>query len=139
MLSLYSFAVALGLYIILFVTVQPYKIAVYNKTDAPLLMALLMIVFSIGPYCVYVHHYCTLSSGQLFRSNISLLIVHGVENAHKKLINSYHMLNETDSSIHRSDTFQGCYKDGTNETRDCRYFAGLQLVLRLLFPLIFFS
>ena len=36
------------------------------------------------------------------------------------------------------DAFQGCYKDGTNGTRDCRYFAGLQLVLRLLFPLIFF-
>ena len=35
------------------------------------------------------------------------------------------------------DAFQGCYKDGTNGTRDCRYFTGLQLALRLLFPLIF--
>ena len=35
------------------------------------------------------------------------------------------------------DAFQGCYKDGTNRTRDCRYFAGLQLVLRLLVPFIF--
>ena len=35
------------------------------------------------------------------------------------------------------DAFQGCYKDGTNGTRDCRYFAALQLVLRLLFPFIF--
>ena len=35
------------------------------------------------------------------------------------------------------DAFQGCYKDGTNGTRDCRYFAALQLVLRLLFPLAF--
>ena len=35
------------------------------------------------------------------------------------------------------DAFQGCYKDGTNGTRDCRYFAVLQLVLRLLFPFIF--
>ena len=35
------------------------------------------------------------------------------------------------------DTFQGCYKNGTNGTRDCRYFAGLQLVLRLLFPFFF--
>ena len=35
------------------------------------------------------------------------------------------------------DAFQGCYKDGTNGTRDCRYFAALQLVLRLLFPLVF--
>ena len=35
------------------------------------------------------------------------------------------------------DAFQGCYKDGTNGTRDCRYFVGLQLALRLLFPFIF--
>ena len=34
------------------------------------------------------------------------------------------------------DAFQGCYKDGTNGTRDCRYFAGLQLVLRLIFAFI---
>ena len=34
------------------------------------------------------------------------------------------------------DAFQGCYKDGTNGTRDCRYFAGLHLVLRLLFPFV---
>ena len=36
------------------------------------------------------------------------------------------------------DAFQGYYKDGTNGTRDCRYFAALQLVLRLLFTLAFF-
>ena len=35
------------------------------------------------------------------------------------------------------DAFQGCHKDGTNGTRDCRYFTGLQLVLRSLFPFIF--
>ena len=29
------------------------------------------------------------------------------------------------------DAFQGCYKDGTNGTRDCRYFAALQLLFRL--------
>ena len=32
------------------------------------------------------------------------------------------------------DAFQGCYKDGTNGTQDCRYFAGLQLALRLVIP-----
>ena len=37
------------------------------------------------------------------------------------------------------DAFQGCYKDGTNGTRDCRYFAALQLILRLLFPFIFLT
>ena len=36
------------------------------------------------------------------------------------------------------DAFQGCYKDGTDGTRNCRYFAALQLVLRLLLPLTFF-
>ena len=30
------------------------------------------------------------------------------------------------------DSFQGCYKDGTNGTRDCRYFAGLYLIVRIL-------
>ena len=29
------------------------------------------------------------------------------------------------------EAFQGCYKDGTNGTRDCRYFAGLYFILRL--------
>ena len=29
------------------------------------------------------------------------------------------------------DAFQGCYKDGTDGTRDCRYFAALQLLVRL--------
>ena len=37
------------------------------------------------------------------------------------------------------DAFQGCFKDGTNGTRDCRYFSSLQLLLRLLFPLILFT
>ena len=27
------------------------------------------------------------------------------------------------------DTFQGCYKDGTNGTRDCRYFAAMYFIL----------
>ena len=35
------------------------------------------------------------------------------------------------------DAFQGCYKDGTNGTRDCRNFSALLLLLRLLMPLIF--
>ena len=35
------------------------------------------------------------------------------------------------------DVFQGCYKNGTDGTRDCRYFAALNLVLRMLilFPI----
>ena len=30
------------------------------------------------------------------------------------------------------DAFQGCYKDGTDGTRDCHYFAGLYLLIRLV-------
>ena len=30
------------------------------------------------------------------------------------------------------ETFQVCYKDGTNGTRDCRYFAGLYFILRVV-------
>ena len=35
------------------------------------------------------------------------------------------------------DAFQGCYKDGTEGTRDCRYFAALQLLLRLFVTFFF--
>ena len=35
------------------------------------------------------------------------------------------------------DAFQGCYKDGTNGTRDFRCFAALQLMLRLAFSVAF--
>ena len=31
-----------------------------------------------------------------------------------------------------ADVFQGCYKNGTSGTRDCRYFAGLYLVFRII-------
>ena len=34
------------------------------------------------------------------------------------------------------ETFQGCYKDGTNGTRDCQYFAGLYFVLRIISGLL---
>ena len=30
------------------------------------------------------------------------------------------------------DSFQGCYRDGTSGTRDCRYFAGVYFLLRIL-------
>ena len=35
------------------------------------------------------------------------------------------------------DAFQGCYKDGTDGTRDCRYFAALQISFRLIMLLAF--
>ena len=37
-----------------------------------------------------------------------------------------------------ADVLQGCYKNGTNGTRDCRYFAGLYLVFRIvLLPAVY--
>ena len=35
------------------------------------------------------------------------------------------------------DAFQGCYKDGTDGTQDCRYFAGLYLLIRLVLFILF--
>ena len=35
------------------------------------------------------------------------------------------------------DVFQGCYKDGTNGTRDCRYFVPLLIFIRLVCAIIF--
>ena len=35
------------------------------------------------------------------------------------------------------DAFQGCYKDGTNGTQDCRYFAAVFLIVRILLFIIF--
>ena len=35
------------------------------------------------------------------------------------------------------DAFQGCYKDGTNGTRDCRYFPVVYLILRILLALAY--
>ena len=40
---------------------------------------------------------------------------------------------------HFLDTFQGCYKDGTNGTRDCRYFAGLYFIFRILLVLVYYT
>ena len=31
-----------------------------------------------------------------------------------------------------TDAFQGCYKDGTNDTHGCRYFSAVYLILRIL-------
>ena len=53
----------------------------------------------------------------------------------QRCLNRFHLRSLT---LHTFvDAFQGYYKDGTNGTRDCRYFAALQLVLRLLFTLVF--
>ena len=35
------------------------------------------------------------------------------------------------------DAFQGCYKDGTNGTRDCRYFGALYLIIHIICFFVF--
>ena len=38
-----------------------------------------------------------------------------------------------------ADVLQGCYKNGTNGTMDCRYFAGLYLILRIVLLLAMYG
>ena len=38
-----------------------------------------------------------------------------------------------------ADAFQGCYKDGTDGTRDCRYFAAAYLLVRIILYVFFLS
>ena len=38
-----------------------------------------------------------------------------------------------------ADSFHGCYKDGTNGTRDYRWFAGLHLLLRFAIVLVYYA
>ena len=45
------------------------------------------------------------------------------------VLNRYHLSSQ---SLHTfMDTFQGGFKDGTNGTRDCRYFAAVYLIVRM--------
>ena len=47
----------------------------------------------------------------------------------QKFLNRYHLRRQ---ALHTfMDTFQGCYKDGTNGTKDCRYFAAIYLIARV--------
>ena len=61
----------------------------------------------------------------------------------QRLLNSCHLRVQ---ALHTfMDVFQGCYKNGTNGTRDCRYFAGFYLITRLalhlssIFTLVVYS
>ena len=49
----------------------------------------------------------------------------------QRFLNSCHLRSQ---ALHTfMDAFQGCYKNGTSGTRDCRYFAGFYLITRLAF------
>ena len=48
----------------------------------------------------------------------------------QRFLNRYHLSSQTLHTF--MDIFQGSFKDGTNGTRDCRYFAAIYLMTRLL-------
>ena len=47
----------------------------------------------------------------------------------QRVLNKYHLSSQTLHTF--MDTFQGGFKDGTNGTRDCRYFAAVYLIARV--------
>ena len=47
----------------------------------------------------------------------------------QKFLNRHHLRRQAPHTF--MDAFQGCYKDGTNETRDCRYFVAISLITRV--------
>ena len=47
----------------------------------------------------------------------------------QRFLNRYHLSSQTLHTF--MDTFQGGFKDGTNGTRDCRYFAAVYLIVRV--------
>ena len=78
-----------------------------------IVLALILVVFPILLLLFYPHQWCQRFLNYCKLKSIALNMV--------------------------VDVFQGCYKDGTNGTRDYRYFAAFQLMLRLFLPLVFFS
>ena len=48
----------------------------------------------------------------------------------QRFLNRYHLSSQTLHTF--METFQGSFKDGTNGTRDCRYFAAIYLMTRVL-------
>ena len=47
-----------------------------------------------------------------------------------RFLNSYHLQRKALQTF--MDAFQGCYKDGTNGTKDCRYFSALYPIARVV-------
>ena len=47
----------------------------------------------------------------------------------QRVLNRYHLSSQTLHTF--MDTFQGGFKDGTNGTKDCRYFAAVYLIVRV--------
>ena len=58
--SIFLSSVVLGIYITLFVIAKPYRVAIYNATDIPVLMSLLLIGVSVN-ISIFTHHYYSIS------------------------------------------------------------------------------
>ena len=58
--SLFLSSVVFGTYITLFVIAKPYRVAIYNTTDIPVLMSLLLVGLSIIVN-IFTHHYYSIS------------------------------------------------------------------------------
>ena len=116
--SMFISSVGLGLYITAFAICRPYKEVVYNKTDIPVLMVLLLgaAELNVSPLlviynytqrgngylllclqCVLLCHSFTMSSGCYIMQNTSLLTASGANDGHsthKKLHSYYHTQND---------------------------------------------
>ena len=55
----------------------------------------------------------------------------------QRLLNRCHF--NSQALHHFMDSFQGCFKDGTNGTKDCCYFSALYLIIRITMHLAFIA
>lgn len=70
----------------------------------------------------------------LFNVSPSIILLFYPTKIFQKILNSCRCLQW--HPLHAfADKFQGCYKDGTDKSRDYRYFAGLYLLFRILYHL----
>jgi hypothetical protein len=87
----------------------------FGKEHLPfgILALIVLTVFNIFPLLLLLLYPCQCFQRCLNRCNIQFQVLHTF-----------------------MDAFQGCYKDGSNGTRDCRWFAALYLMLRVAFLLV---
>ena len=84
----------------------------FGKEHLPygILAVVVLLVFNIFPLLLLCLYPCRCFQRCLSRCNLSCQLLHTF-----------------------MDAFQGHYKDGTNGTRDCRYFSALYLIVRMCF------
>ena len=87
----------------------------FGKEHLPyaILAVVVLLVFNIFPLLLLCLYPCRCFQRCLSRCNLRSQLLHTF-----------------------MDAFQGHYKDGTNGTRDCRYFSALYLIIRMCFLLV---